>query len=319
MFKAKTLNDGHLVLNRRRFLGVASALIAAGALPKSALALAGPHRFTHGAFDLTVLSDGQLVLPLSIISPQATTEDLKALMGASVQPGDMFISEINVVLARTGTDLILFDTGAAGAFGPTAGQLFESLKAAEVDPADITKVIFTHAHPDHILGAVGTDGKPTFANASFHMAENELNFWSSADLAEQVPAAMKDMTLGIQAALAVLGERLVTFKAGAEVLPGIGVIDTPGHTPGHVAFELAGGDGLVLTGDSIALESVFFKNPEWAFGFDYDGTMAGKSRRALLDMAAAGKKQMLGYHWAYPGLGRAEAKDSAFIYVPAEL
>ena len=319
MFTTKDLNDGHLVLNRRRFMGVAAALIAAGALPKSALALAGPHRFTHGTFDLTVLSDGQLNLPLSIVSPQATTEDLKALMGAAVQPGDMFTSEINVVLARSGSDLILFDTGAAGAFGPTAGQLFESLKVAGVDPADITKVIFTHAHPDHILGAVGADGKPTFANASFHMAENEFNFWSPADLASKVPAAMKDMTLGIQAALAVLGDRLVTFKAGAEVLPGIGTIETPGHTPGHVAFDLAGGDGLILAGDSIALESVFFKNPEWAFGFDYDGTLAGKSRRALLDQAAQGKKQMLGYHWAYPGLGRAEAKDGAFVYVPANL
>ncbi len=319
MFKAKTQNDGHLVLNRRRFMGVAAALIASGALPKSALALAGPHSFTHGAFELTVLSDGQLNLPLSIVSPQATIDELKVLMGAAVQPGDMFTSEINVVLARTGSDLVLFDTGAAGAFDPTAGQLFENLKAAGVDPADITKVIFTHAHPDHILGAIGADGKPTFATASFHMAENEFNFWSPTDLASKVPAGMKDMTLGIQAALAVLGDRLVTFKAGAEVLPGIGVFETPGHTPGHVAFELAGGDGLMLIGDSIPQESVFFKNPEWRFGFDYDGTQAGKSRRALLDQAAASKKQMLGYHWAYPGLGRAEAKDGAFVYVPATL
>lgn len=151
-----------------------------------------------------MLSDGQLVLPLSIVNAQAPTDDVKALMGAPVQPGDMFTSEINVVLACSAADLILFDTGAAGAFGPTAGQLFESLKAAGVDPADITKVIFTHAHPDHILGAIGADGKSTFANASFQIAENEFNFWSPADLASQVPAVMKDMTLGIQAALAVL-------------------------------------------------------------------------------------------------------------------
>lgn len=319
MFTIKTMNDGHLVLNRRRFMGVAAALIAAGALPKSALALAGSHRFTHGTFDLTVLSDGQATLPLSIVSPDATPEQIKALMGAAIQPDETFLAEINVVLARSGSDVILFDTGAAGAFGPTAGQLFESLKAADVDPSEITKVIFTHAHPDHILGAIGADGKPAFANASFHMAENEFNFWSPADLASTVPAGMKDMTLGIQAALAVLGDKLVTFKTGAEVLPGIAVIDTSGHTPGHVAFDLAGGDGLLLVGDSIALETVFFQNPDWAFGFDFDGAQAGKSRRALLDLAASGKKQMLGYHWAYPGLGRAEAKDGAFVYVPAAM
>ena len=99
-------------------------------------------------------------------------------------------------------------------------------------------------------------------------------------------------------------------------MPGVGVLDTAGHTPGHVSFELAGGNGLVITGDAITVPSVFFANPEWKFGFDSDGELAGKNRRALLENAASGKKQLLGYHWAYPGLGMAEAKDNAFIYIP---
>jgi glyoxylase-like metal-dependent hydrolase (beta-lactamase superfamily II) len=98
-------------------------------------------------------------------------------------------------------------------------------------------------------------------------------------------------------------------------VPGVGVIDTAGHTPGHVSFELAGGDGLILTGDAITVPTVFFAHPDWAFGFDADGELAGKSRRMLLDNAATGKKLMLGYHWPYPGLGRAEAKDGAYVYV----
>lgn len=318
MINQKILRTGRLVLSRRRFMGIATALIAAGVLPQSVLAQSGPHRFSHGGFDLTVLSDGHLVLPLSIVSQDATTEELKLLMGAIVQPEDMFTSEINVVLARTGSDLILFDTGAAGAFGPIAGKLFESLQAAGVAPDDITKVVFTHAHPDHILGAIGADGKPTFANAAFHLAEEEYNFWSPPDLGSKVPAQMQEMVVGIQAALGVLNDKVVTFRADTEILPGIAAISTPGHTPGHVGFELAGNDGLILAGDSIALETVFFENPDWSFGFDYDGALAGKSRRALLSLAATGKKQMLGYHWAYPGLGRAEAKGDAFVYVPAD-
>jgi glyoxylase-like metal-dependent hydrolase (beta-lactamase superfamily II) len=304
-------------LDRRKFLGVASALIAAGVLPKYALALAGPHNFKHGTFDLTVVSDGQLQLPLAIVSPDAKPEELKALMGAAVQAGDTFAPEVNVVLAKSGSDVILFDTGAGGGMGKTAGMLMDSVKAAGFDAGAITKVVFTHAHPDHLFGAVGADGKLAFPNASFHMAENELNFWSPADLASKMPEQMQGMVKGIQGNLAVLKDKLVTFKTGAELLPGVGVLDTAGHTPGHVSFELAGGDGLILVGDAITVPSVFFTHPEWKFGFDSDGEMAGKSRRKLLDMAAAGKKQMLGYHWAYPGLGRAEAKDGAFVYVPA--
>ena len=37
----------------------------------------------------------------------------------------------------------------------------------------------------------------------------------------------------------------------------------------------------------------------------------------LLDQAATDKVKLLGYHWAYPGLGYAEKKDSAFVFVPA--
>jgi glyoxylase-like metal-dependent hydrolase (beta-lactamase superfamily II) len=302
-------------LDRRKFLGVASALIAAGVLPQSALALAGPHSFKHGVFDLTVVSDGTLQLPLAIVSPDAKPEELKALMGTAVQAGDTFAPEVNVVVAKSGSDIIMFDTGAGGGMGKTAGLLMESLKAAGLDAAAITKVVFTHAHPDHLFGAVGADGKLAFPNASFHMAENELNFWAAPDLASKMPEAMQGMVKGIQGNLAVLKEKIVTFKTGVELLPGVGVIDTAGHTPGHVSFELAGGDSLILVGDAIAVPSVFFAHPEWKFGFDADGETAGKNRRKLLDMSASGKKAMLGYHWTYPGLGRAQAKDGAFVYV----
>jgi glyoxylase-like metal-dependent hydrolase (beta-lactamase superfamily II) len=307
-------NQTTLRLDRRKFMGIATALIAAGVLPKSVLALAGPHAFKHGTFDLTVVSDGTLELPLSIVSPDAKPEELAALVGAQAV-GDKFHPEINVVLAKSGSDVILFDAG-AGNFAATSGKLPESLKAAGVDPATITKVIFTHAHPDHLFGSMGADGKPAFANASFHMAENEFNFWSAPDLASKMPEGMQGMVKGIQGQLTGLKEKLVMFKTGAEVLPGIGVIDTAGHTPGHVSFELAGGDGLVLTGDAITVPTVFFAHPEWKFGFDADGELAGKNRRALLENAASGKKKLLGYHWAYPGLGMAEAKDNAFVYVP---
>lgn len=303
-------------LDRRKFLGIAAGLVAAGVLPASALALAGPHNFKHGTFDVTVVSDGVLELPLSVVSKEATPEEIAKLVGAQAE-GDKFHPEVNVVLLKSGSDVILIDTGAGAGMGATAGHLVESLKAAGLEPAAITRVIFTHAHPDHLFGSLGADGKPAFPNASYHMAETEYNFWAAPDLASKMPEGMKGMVTGIQAQLAGLKDKLAMFKGGAEVLPGIGVIDTPGHTPGHVSFELAGNDGLIITGDAITVPTVFFAHPDWTFGFDADGATASKSRRALLETAASGKKKLLGYHWPYPGLGMAEAKDNAFLYVPA--
>ena len=125
------------------------------------------------------------------------------------------------------------------------------------------------------------------------------------------------MVKGIQGQLAAIKEKVTMFKPGSELVSGMNVIDTAGHTPGHVSFELAGGDGLIITGDAITNAAVFFAHPDWKFGFDADHAGAAANRKKILDMASSGKKKMLGYHWPYPGIGMAEAKDGAYVYVPA--
>jgi len=260
------------------------------------------------------VSDGAFELPLEIINKEAKPEDLRVLLGLAADAKTNHM-EFSPVVVKSGSDTILFDTG-NGPGRDGAGLLGDSLKAAGIDAASITKVIYTHAHPDHLWGTL-KDGAAVFTNASHHMAESEWNFWSNPDLASKMPEAMQGMVKTTQAQLAGIKDKVAMFKTGAEVVPGINVIDTAGHTPGHVSFELAGGDGLILAGDAITVPAVFFAHPDWHFGFDADGETASKNRRMLLDMAAAGKKLLLGYHWPYPGLGRAEAKDGAFAYVPA--
>ncbi|HUQ37752.1 MAG TPA: MBL fold metallo-hydrolase [Aestuariivirga sp.] len=316
MFDIAMNGTKHLVLDRRKFLSIAAGLVAAGVIPKSALALAAPYSFKQGAYDITVVSDGTLLVPLSVVSPDAKPEDLAKLLGAMVQ-GDKAQFEASPLLFKSGSDVILMDTGSGAGFQPTSGKIAESLKSVGVDASAITKVIFTHAHPDHLWGTLGADGKPIFANASFHVAEAEWNFWTAPDLAGKMPKDMEGMVKTTQGQLAGIKDKVTMFKPGAEVLPGINVLDTAGHTPGHVSFELAGGDGLIITADAITNPLVFFPHPDWKFGFDADHDMAIANRKKLLDMASTGKKKLLGYHWPYPGIGMAEAKDGAYVYVPA--
>lgn len=303
-----------LVLDRRKFLAISGGLIAAGVIPKSALALAGPYAFKQGAFDVTVVSDGTLLLPISMIFPDAPAEEVMKLLGAAID-ADKARFEVNVLLLKSGTDTILIDTGTGGGFQPSAGSLIESIKAAGSDPSAITKVIYTHAHGDHIAGTAGKNGL-NFPNATYHMAATEWNFWSPADLASKMPKEMEGMILGIQSQMTAIKDKVSFFKPGQELVSGLAAVDTAGHTPGHVSFELAGGDGMIITGDAITSPNVFFAHPEWKFSFDADHAMASANRKKLLDMAATGKKKLLGYHWPYPGIGMAEAKDGAWVYVP---
>jgi glyoxylase-like metal-dependent hydrolase (beta-lactamase superfamily II) len=303
----------HLVLDRRKFLGIASGLIAAGVLPKNVFALAGPYSFKQGAYDITVVSDGTLLLPITLIDSGGKDEEVKTLLGAMVQ-GDKIQFEASPLLLKADKEVILIDTGSGTGFQPTAGKIADSLKAAGTDPATVTKVIFTHAHPDHLWGTTGADGKSPYTNASFHMAEAEWNFWAAPDLASKMPKNMDGMVKGTASQLAAIKDKVIMFKPGVELLPGINVLDTAGHSPGHVSFELAGGDGLIIAGDAIT-NPLFFQHPDWKFNFDADHTAAVAVRKKLLDMAATGKKKLLGYHWPYPGLGMAEAKDGAYVYV----
>jgi glyoxylase-like metal-dependent hydrolase (beta-lactamase superfamily II) len=316
MLDSNFINKSILTLDRRKFLAIAGGLVASGLLPARALALAGPYAFKQGAYDVTVVSDGNLTLNLAQVFPEAPIDELKKLLGSAVA-GDSASVEINVLLLKSGSEQILIDTGAGSGMAETAGKLMESLTAAGTDPASITKVIYTHAHPDHLWGSSGKDGALTFPNATFHMAENEHNFWAAPDLASKMPKAMEGMVMGTQGQLTAIKEKISFFKPGEEVVPGLAAIDTAGHTPGHVSFEMSGGDGLILTGDAVTAALVFFAHPDWKFGFDADHAMASANRRKLLDRAAAEKKKMLGYHWPYPGLAMAEAKDGAFVYVPA--
>jgi glyoxylase-like metal-dependent hydrolase (beta-lactamase superfamily II) len=312
----KADRNARIVLDRRKFLAIAGTFIAAGLLPERVLALAAPATFKHGSADVTVVSDGHLVFPVSVLAPDAPPDALKKLLEAAGVTGTEFHGPTNPVLIRTGSDMILFDTGSGTEFQPAAGKLVENLKAAAIDPAAITKVVFTHAHPDHIWGTVNAGAGLNFPNATYYCAQAEWDFWMGKDILTQMPKEMHPFVLGAQKHLSRAKERMNMVKPGDEVASGIRVLETYGHTPGHVSFEVDGDGGLIIVGDAIGTP-IWFAHPEWRMGFDAIHDMAVATRRRILERAAAEKVKMLGFHWPYPGVGFAEAKDGAYTYVAA--
>ena len=308
-------NRGGFALNRRRFILGATGLATAAAWPRALWAAEAPYSFKQGDFEITVVSDGHLVLPSSLLAADAPAEERKALLEAAGLGGENVMPAANPVLIRSGSDLILFDTGSGTGFQPTAGKLIENLTAAGIDPASITKVVFTHGHPDHFWGT-SADGALKFPNAAYYSGAAEWDFWNGPEIFNQMPPEMHDFVKGAQAQYMAVKDLVTMLKPGDEIVTGISALDTAGHTPGHMSFEVAGGEGLIIVADALSIPAVFFPHPEWKFGFDANHDMAIAARQKLLDRAATDKVKMIGFHWPYPGVGFAERKDTAYTYVP---
>lgn len=303
-------------LNRRWFLAGAAAL--ALPLPRGAAwALAADTvAVKQGDTEVVVLSDGFLTIPSGILAPTAPKEELEALLTAAYGAVPETLNPAtNVTLLRTGSDLILLDNGSGRNFQPTAGKLLDNLALNEIDPAAITKVVFTHGHPDHVWGTLRDDGSLTFPNAAYYVGANEWNFWMDPDILTKLPADFHPFAQGAQRDFGAVRDRVSMVKDGDAIAPGISVIDTPGHTPGHISVLVEGGGGLIVSGDAVANAVVSMAHPDWAFGFDSVPDQAIATRKALLDRIAADGLKMLAYHFEYPGIGRVERTDTAFRFL----
>lgn len=143
------------------------------------------YRHKVGAFEITVLSDGNLTLEATQFSgDQARAEEL---LEAAFLPKTGILTAVNEWLINTGENLILVDTGASKVFLPTLGRLPQNLAAAGVDPSTIDAVVITHMHPDYVPGLLAADGTIMFKNAIIHVNGDEYAFWTSEQIRDKAP------------------------------------------------------------------------------------------------------------------------------------
>lgn len=301
--------------SRRQVLGGALALLGATAIGSPAFAIG---RRALGDDELITINDGILALPIDFAFPDAPREALLALLAESGSSTEVLEADCNVTLLRRGDRLAIFDTGSGPNFVPTGGLLLEGLEEVGIDPADVTDVIFTHAHPDHLWGVVDDFDELVFPNASYLIGQKEWDFWSSPDAISQVPEDRQSFVVGAQNRFAMIEERIAFIAPGDEVLPGVEAVDTAGHTPGHLSFLVHGtGESVLVAGDALTNQPVTFAHPEWPSGSDHDPELAIKTRLVLLDRLATERSGLIGYHIPHPGIGLVERNGEAYRFVPA--
>jgi glyoxylase-like metal-dependent hydrolase (beta-lactamase superfamily II) len=173
-------------------------------------------------------------------------------------------------LARSGDRLVLIDTGLGemqrGAF--LGGQLLSGLAAAGVQPPDITDVILTHLHFDHV-GWTTRHGEIVFPEATYRCDKRDWDHFVGPD-----PGATKK--------LSPIEDRLETWDGSGQLLPGIDTLAAPGHTPGSTIIVLSSGVHRALLLGDVVHCPIELLDDEWAGLGDVDPTLARRTRLALV-------------------------------------
>jgi glyoxylase-like metal-dependent hydrolase (beta-lactamase superfamily II) len=227
-------------------------------------------------------------------------------------------SHTNHLYVEIGDARVLVDVGSGNRFMENAGKLMGNLEAAGIDPYAITHVVITHAHPDHIWGIRDGFDEAIIPDAEYLMGEAEHDHWMQDGLVDRVAPEDQQFVLGAVNSIEVDGAEWTLVQDGHEVVPGLTMIDTPGHTPGHMALRVDSGDqSLIALGDCMTHAYTNFAHPEWYNGFDSDGEQTVATRKRLLDMCAEDRIAILGYHFPFPGVGHVQRDSDTYRFVPA--
>ncbi len=287
-------------------------------------------RFKLGRFECAAISDGMLNYPLESMFANVSREQIVEVLRQHNLPTEHITTPYTCLMVDTGQHKVLVDTG-AGNIGVLAPRMFPSIdhsttvtgklpgnmRALGIEPSEIDTVVITHAHPDHVGGTLDQAGALVFPNAHYFIARDEWEFWVSDAAAAQAPASMVNIA---RQNLAPLQERLTMIGDGAEIVPGIRAIATPGHTPGHIALSIASDGQQALHISDVVLYPLHLEYPEWVPVFDMSPEQAAASKHRIFDRAAEEHSLVFAHHFPpFPNLGYVHKREAGWQWQPMEI
>lgn len=218
-----------------------------------------------GEMEVLPVLDGAIDVPVDVMLNQVPH-------GRWLTPDGLLPVQMGGYLVRTGDRRILVDTGSG------QGELLSSLAALGVRPSDVTDVVLTHLHFDHI-GWTSDGSAATFPHATYRCDTRDWEFYVVDESDEYMREAVGAMPAKDR--LAPVVEQLELFDGDTGLAPGVDLRSAPGHTPGSTIVVLSSGDErAMLLGDVVHCPAELLSE-EWEMLADVDAAAAARTREAL--------------------------------------
>ena len=229
---------------------------------------------TVGEVRITYLPDGVAHFAYGVFP--GSSDECWVRQAAHTRDG-RWVCSIGGFLIESGDAKVMVDLGFGDAslevpdfVTAKSGQLLKSLSEAGAAPDQINTVVYTHMHADH-TGWTNSGDQLTFGEARHVAGPGEVQHWLGH--ADEAFAPAQQLAFA---------DRFEESVDGETIAPGVTLMHTPGHTPGHQCVVVSsGGERAIILGDTLHTAAQF-EEPDLTFMFDVDVPRAREWRDDLL-------------------------------------
>lgn len=256
-----------------------------------------------GRFEVEQLSEGIFEVFEDGTFQKMDAEDITAKKTETEVPRNSTPIGIDPLLIKDGNRVILLDTGLGWGLDSKSNYTDTSNLKTNLDifgltPHDVTHVVLSHLHFDHAAGSTFVDGsattQPTLPNANYFVQKLEWHY-AVQRVGERNPVKGGDYNMDELYKLHAEEKLVMITDTYFELIPGITLIKTGGHTPGHQIVKIQdGGETAYFLGDLVPNEHHL--NHYSMKQMDIDPLQSKKAKTLILRQAVKEKAALFFYH-----------------------
>lgn len=241
----------------------------------------------------------------------------RGIVGDELDADRRLFQALNCLLVETPAGRVLVETGIGERIsekmqrvrGVEGDPILPALRKAGFDPGSVDVVAVSHLHFDHAGGLLDADGGRAFPRATIVAQRAE---WEVAlDDNPRNTAAYDQAELRLVQAWGAEG----AADGEREVLPGVSVVPTGGHSGGHQGVVVRGPRGTVAFFGDLAMRP-WSANPRWVTSFDDFPLDSVRVKARLFGRAAEEGWTVVLSHESRVPIGRLEQDRDRFRWVP---